>query len=263
MTTSWQVSYVRDALRKGWAPQAIGGRLAREHPDDPSKHICAETIYAWIYATLARAKELAAYLPKGHRRRRKRPGRRVHSLQGSPGVFHWATGPKGATRALSSGTGKPTASSGFVAVPRSILQVERTTRFYVATKVEAVTSKDAVAAQKDLFSRLPAAARRSVTMDNGTEFHHHFELVDDLGMATFFADPYCAYQRGTNEHFNGILRRYLPKPTNFDDLDPAELHDIVQQINNRPLKVLDWATPAEAFHQQLQSLQATTRCTSN
>jgi IS30 family transposase len=98
---------------------------------------------------------------------------------------------------------------------------------------------------------------------NGTKFHHHFELTDHLGMATFFADPYSACQRGSNEHFNGVLRRYLPKGTRFDDLTQTELDDIIEEINNRPLKVLYWATPAETFQQQLQSTQATTRCTSS
>jgi IS30 family transposase len=99
-------------------------------------------------------------------------------------------------------------------------------------------------------------------MDNGTEFHRHYELIDHLGMATYFADPYSAFQRGANEHFIGVLRRYLPKRTSFDNLTQTELDDIVEEINNRPLKVLHWATPAEAFNQQLQSHQATTRCAS-
>ena len=68
-----------------------------------------------------------------------------------------------------------------------------------------------------------------------------------MGVPTYFCAPYSAWQRGTNEHFNGRLRRYFPKGTNFDDVTDSELEDIVAEINNRPRKVLDWATPAEIF----------------
>ena len=69
------------------------------------------------------------------------------------------------------------------------------------------------------------------------------------GKGPYFADPYAAYQRGTNEHFNGRLRRYLPKGTSFEDLTQDELDEFVREINNRPRKVLGWATPAEVFNE--------------
>jgi IS30 family transposase len=262
MTTDWQVDYVRERLRRGWAPQAISGRLAREHPDDPGRQVCPETLYAWIYATPARAKELAQYLPRAHRRRRKRPGRRVHSskIDRRVSIRHR---PEGCQARTEFGHWEADSVIGARGGKAIHTEVETTTRMHAASIVAAVTSKAAVQAQKALFGALPPGARRSVTMDNGSEFHHHYELADDLGMATFFADPYSACQHGSNEHFNGVLRRYLPKGTSFDDLTQAELDDIVQEINNRPPGVLGWATPTEAFHTQLESTQATTRCTSN
>lgn len=71
------------------------------------------------------------------------------------------------------------------------------------------------------------------------------QLADTLAVPTYFADPYSAWQRGTNEHFNGRIRKYLPKGTSFTDLDQQELDEYVTEINNRPRKVLGWATPAE------------------
>lgn len=262
MTTDWQVTYVRRALERGWAPQAISGRLSREHPADRSRHVCAETLYAWIYATPARAAELAQYLPRGHKRRRRRPGRRVHSsrIERRVSIRHRPQGCEDRSEFGHWEADSVIGARGGVALHT---EAERTTRYYRASKVAAATSTEAVAAQKAWFETLPQAGRRSVTMDNGAEFHRHFELVDGLGMATFFADPYSAYQRGTNEHFNGVLRRYLPKGTSFEDLSEAELDGIVEEINNRPLKVLRWATPAEAFQEQLESLQATPCCTSS
>lgn len=94
---------------------------------------------------------------------------------------------------------------------------------------------------------MPTNAVCSVTADNGSEFAHHYRLADTIRIPTYFADPYSAYQRGTNEHFNGWFRKYLPKGTSFKDLTQTELDEIIQEINNRPRKILGWATPAEAF----------------
>ena len=90
---------------------------------------------------------------------------------------------------------------------------------------------------------------RSLTTDNGSEFAYHYRLADTIGVPTYFADPYSAYQRGSNEHFNGRLRRYLPKGTSFHDLSQSEINEYVWEINNRPRKVLGWSTPAEVFQE--------------
>ena len=80
--------------------------------------------------------------------------------------------------------------------------------------------------------------------------------------ARHFADPYSSYQRGTNEHHNGRLRRYLPKGTDFTHITETELQDIITQINNQPRKCLDWLTPNEVFQEHLQSEQTDQCCTS-
>lgn len=101
--------------------------------------------------------------------------------------------------------------------------------------------------RKCLLNYQPA---KTVTMDNGTEFVKHEEL-NKLGIKTYFADPYCSGQRGTNENTNGLLRRYLPKKTSFDNIAQEELDDIVFEINNRPRKVLQFSTPFEALQKSL------------
>ena len=80
-----------------------------------------------------------------------------------------------------------------------------------------------------------------------------YEFADTLFVPTYFADPYSAYQRGSNEHFSGRLRRYLPKGTSFEDLTQAELDEFVHEINIRPRKILGWATPAEVFQEVARS----------
>ena len=73
--------------------------------------------------------------------------------------------------------------------------------------------------------------------------------LNTMGVPTYFCDPYSSFQRGTNEHFNGRVRRYLPKGTSFHDVTQEELDEYITEINNRPRKVLGWLTPAEVFQE--------------
>ena len=115
-------------------------------------------------------------------------------------------------------------------------------------------------AQRLLDAPLPAGARVSVTHDNGTEFAHHERLRDGLGMATYFADPYSSRRRGSNENRNGMIRRYLPKRCEIRTDMAKEVREIVDEINNRPMRVLGYRTPAEAFADELLELQDQQGC---
>jgi IS30 family transposase len=135
-------------------------------------------------------------------------------------------------------------------------EVERTSKYLMAYKIPDLSATTTAITQLAMFTKLPAHALRSTTLDNGAENHRHY-LLNLLAVQVFFADPYSAWQRGTNEHFNGVLRRYLPKGTSLTTLTDQELADIVEEINNRPLKCLNWNTPTETFQQQLHSNQHT------
>ncbi|MGH7237154.1 MAG: IS30 family transposase [Candidatus Saccharimonadales bacterium] len=80
-------------------------------------------------------------------------------------------------------------------------------------------------------------------------------LSNVLGLDVYFADPYCSWQRGTNENTNSLVRRYLPKRTDFTGLTQHELDDIVEEINNRPRKVLAYQTANEVYSEQLDILR--------
>jgi IS30 family transposase len=87
---------------------------------------------------------------------------------------------------------------------------------------------------------------KSLTLDNGTEFHGFKELEQTLGIQVYFAQPYHSWERGTNENTNGLIRQYLPKRTCFKDLTQRQCNFIEQELNNRPRKVLGFDTPNEA-----------------
>jgi IS30 family transposase len=133
-------------------------------------------------------------------------------------------------------------------------EVKRISRLVFAYKVPKIRAKETSAVQLWLFSRLPKLARKSTTLDNGSEHYLHTRLQDELGMQTYFADPYSSWQRGTNEYTNGLLRRYFPKRTNFRDVSQEALNDVVHRLNNIPRKVLHYKTPSEVFTEQLSQL---------
>lgn len=131
-------------------------------------------------------------------------------------------------------------------------------RKYFAILVKAIDSHEGIRAQKEIFSCLPKKARKSTTLDNGKENHRHFELKQ-LGMATYFADPYSSWQRGSNEHHNGLLRRYFPKGTDFSKLSQKEIDEVVEEINSRPRKCLGFYTANEVFFAKLNNQKVAIR----
>jgi IS30 family transposase len=88
---------------------------------------------------------------------------------------------------------------------------------------------------------------RSITNDRGHEFADHERLTRKLKIQVYFCDPYSSYQRGTNENRIGILRQYIPKQTDLSTVHGNRLRRIEFEMNNRPMKCLDWRTPYEAM----------------
>lgn len=261
MTDDRLVAWVIDRLRRGWTPEEISGRLPLEWPEDPAMRVGTETLYAWIYSPAHKHRRLWGYLPRGRKRRRRRGGRRVHSHR-----IKWRTPicerPSAVADRGEFGHWEADSVLGLRGTGAMHTEVERVSRFYTAIPVSGTGAAETAAAQIRFFCGLPAHAVRSVTADNGTEFARHYILADTLAVPTYFADPYSAWQRGSNEHFNGRLRKYLPKGTDFTTISGPELADILAEINNRPRKVLGWQTPAEVFEQLCSSPPAPC-CTSD
>lgn len=87
----------------------------------------------------------------------------------------------------------------------------------------------------------------TITFDNGKEFAKHEEIEKQLEVKIFFAHPYSSYERGLNENTNGLIRQYLPKKTDLRNIPDFFLESIVRDLNTRPRKMLDFASPVEAF----------------
>ena len=91
--------------------------------------------------------------------------------------------------------------------------------------------------------------RQTLTVDNGKEFYQFKELEAKTGLKVYFADPYSAWQRGTNENTNGLLRHYFPKGIDFQAVSEEDLDLTVKKVNHRPRKCLNYLTPQEVFYQ--------------
>jgi IS30 family transposase len=125
--------------------------------------------------------------------------------------------------------------------------VERASRYLVARTLDASTADATNDRLHHAMKRLPASKRNTLTVDNGREFSHHRELSRRFGLDVYFAHPYRAWERGTNENTNGLLRQYLHKAMSLSDLTDEQLRVYVRQLNNRPRKCLNYQTPAEVL----------------
>lgn len=244
----WIVHYIISKLRFGWSPEQIAGRLKREQG---KTILCHETIYRYIYTHPE--KQLVQYLVRSHKRRKRKPTNwlprrgvsnrvsihdRPEEINLKTSFGHWE---------LDTVEGK--AHSGGITTG-----LERKTRYYDALKVQNIDSEFGIWSQKKLLTKHPTKATLSATLDNGKENYNHTEL-NQLGIKTYFCDPYSSWQKGSNENHNGVLRRYIPKKTDFNTFTQTELDAIIHEINNRPRKCLNYETPYEAFHRELQSIK--------
>ena len=97
------------------------------------------------------------------------------------------------------------------------------------------------------FKKIPNTLRKTMTVDNGKEFASFKQIEQKVGVKVYFADPYAAWQRGTNENTNGLLRRYFPKGFDFSRVSNYLVAKVVKKLNNRPRKCLGYRTPREVL----------------
>lgn len=245
-------SYVYDKLRSGWSPEQIAGRLRKDNGDQTV--ICHETIYNYVYSTEGKQKKLHEYLVRQHRRRRPWYGRKLYT-RGISSRTSIAQRPEEINNRSVFGHWETDVVEGKAHSGGIQSMLERKTRFYDAKLLVNIDSEYGEKAQREMLIKYPKVARQSLTLDNGKENFNHHKLIRDLGINTYFCDPHCPWQKGSNENHNGILRRYIPKKTDLTNITQFELDSILEEINNRPRKCLGYETPAEAFKKELQCYQ--------
>jgi len=125
--------------------------------------------------------------------------------------------------------------------------VERKTGYAIIKKLKTRT-KDEVTRAATRAIRKHCRQFKTITFDNGTEFHDYAKLEERFPVKVYFATPYHSWERGSNENFNGLVRQYLPKGTCMSSVTQAQCDHIVDDLNNRPRKRLGFDTPAALYH---------------
>jgi transposase, IS30 family len=134
--------------------------------------------------------------------------------------------------------------------------VERKTRFVVLCKMRGNGAEAVLDSFTRQMKRLPAALRKSMTYDRGSEMACHPELTLPLKIDIWFCDPHAPWQRGSNENTNGLLRQFMPKGADLADAGQTWLNDVAALMNNRPRKNLGWRTPAEAMADEIPAFRS-------
>ena len=124
--------------------------------------------------------------------------------------------------------------------------VERKSGYLLLGQLEQRTSACVNARARQLIAaqRRPV---RTITVDNGTEFHDYTKLERATGARFYFATPHHAWERGTNENTNGLVRQYLPKRQSMAHLTQHDCNRIAAKLNRRPRKRLNYRTPEECY----------------
>ena len=128
---------------------------------------------------------------------------------------------------------------------------ERKTRYYIAVKIPDRKGETMAKAIISALSEFPKEAVKTITCDRGSEFACWRDIEKALNCNMYFADPYCAWQKGTNENLNGLLREFYPKGRNLSRVSPATLKKNLALINARPKKVLHYQKPIDLFQENL------------
>lgn len=125
--------------------------------------------------------------------------------------------------------------------------VERKSGLNRIVKLKSRTAKNVIKALISLISSEPRIFK-SLTFDNGSEFHSYKILEDMFGIVCYFANPHHPWERGTNENFNGLVRQYFPKGSSLSYIGNQKTQFVSNQLNDRPRKRYSFKSPKEVFY---------------
>jgi len=124
--------------------------------------------------------------------------------------------------------------------------IERKSLFTILRKLE---STKAIATKTKLINALASykQAVHTITTDNGHEFSEHEQIAQKLETQFYFTHPYSAWEKGTCENTNGLIRQYVPKKTDMSTVTQEQLNTIADKLNSRPRKKLGFKNPLQIF----------------
>ena len=235
-TTEWE--YIIEKLNLFWSPEQICYRWLLDNPN--AKCFSTSTIYRYIKAN--RFQNISS---KTHLRRRGKlmlpRSSCYNSIQPERIIPNWPDEIRNRSRI---GDWEGDTVYGGVGKGLLVTQVDRKSRYLCAALLP---RREAELTRKTIVKMLAQLPVKSISLDNGSEFADFRNLENSLHAQVYFAEPHKPWQRGTNENTNDILRFFFPKGFDFRSITQEDVDVVVDLINNRPRKCLNWHTPSEIF----------------
>ena len=235
----WEL--VESLLKQDWSPEQISGRLKMEQRIRIS--------HEWIYQHILEDKRADGDLYKHLRcqkQRRKRYG--TYDRRGKlPNCRSIEQRPAYVNTRKRIGDWEVDTLIGKQQKHAMLTLTERKSRFTLLGKVPRRTAH--AVRQQVCQLLLPVKDKvHTLTSDHGKEFADHECIAETLQLKFYFAHPYAAWERGTNENTNGLLRQYFPKKSDFKNISNRKIKQTISKLNLRPRKSLHFKTPFEVFY---------------
>ena len=231
-------AYIVEKLNLFWSPEQIAYRWRKEHPD--GRKFGVSTIYRHI-----KAKDFDGITRKTHLRRHGKKkwekNAKYNAIQPDRLIPQWPDEIRLRERV---GDWEGDTVHGGVGKGALLTQVDRKSRFLRAVLLPSFDSSVTKDAVVNMMRGFPV---HSLSFDNGSEFALFHDMETELHTLVYFAEPHKPWQRGTNENTNDLLRFFFPKGFDFRTVSQSDVDFVVDLINHRPRKSLDWLSPAEVF----------------
>ena len=232
---------IQDGLKKRWSPEQICGYY-RSLGMPMLSH---EQIYRYIYKDKARGGDLFESLRIAVKPYRKRYG--STSKRGQiPNRISIDQRPEIVNTRKRVGDWEADTMIGRDRKGAILTLVERKSRFVQIALLERRLADHVKTHMVNMLAPYRPFVK-TITSDNGTEFTQHQLIAKKLKADFYFTHPYSAWEKGTNENTNGLIRQYVPKKLAFNTLSVTQIKQIEQDLNTRPRKSLGWKTPLQVF----------------
>lgn len=246
-------AYALAKLKLGWSPEQISLRLPIDYPKET---ISYEAVYQYIYAQIRRegngtvkngCEDLRKYLARRHKRRAKKGFRKAQKLERIGSLPSIENRPKEADKRKEIGHFEDDTLVSRQSVVRLKSINERASGVVFLGKMSDGTSEESTRVVCERLTAFPLSFRKTLTRDRGTENMGWTTIEQRLSLSVYFAHSYCSYERGSNENLNGLVRRFLPKKTDFARVTDEEIRRIEYLLNTRPRKRFGGKTPLEVL----------------
>ena len=238
-------TFIKKRLLERDSPEQIAGVIALMKT---YQSVSWETIYRWIYTEAPQLKTQLRRIGHKGKYRRKRGTKLREQTRDIAKVKRIDTRPSIVETRSRIGDWEGDTLVGSDKVTRLVSNVERKSGYGLLNKLPVVSKETMHASLKKSFRSIPKSKRHTYTYDNGVELgQEDAELEKKIGMDVYRAHQYHSWERGTNENWNGLVRDFFPKKTNFATLTDKDVKRVERNLNHRPRKRLGFLTPHEVF----------------